>query len=263
MKLSLIKPIKNLKFFLNKNTGRNNKGLIVVRHHGGGHKKLYRKINLNRISNDSIVLNIEYDPYRSSYITRVYSLLEKKYEYFLCYENIKILNSVKSVINVNRMNCNEGDCMELKEFKIGDFLHNIEEHKNQGGIYIRSAGTYGQLISKTILNDKNFCIIKLPSGEQRYFSLNSKATLGKVSNKIHKNRIILKAGRSRWLNRRPKVRGVAMNAVDHQHGGGRGKTSGGGPTVTLWGWPAKGVPTRNKKKNNKIYISRKNKLNIL
>ena len=143
----------------------------------------------------------------------------------------------------------------LKDFNVGDFVYNIELKPNKGGQLARSAGTCGQILQK---NKEGFVLVKLPSGEHRLIPENCKAFLGVVSNEEHKNRVIAKAGRSRWLNKRPTVRGVAMNPIDHPHGGGEGKTSGGRPSVTPWGHYTKGQPTR-KKKKNKLIIKRYNK----
>jgi large subunit ribosomal protein L2 len=261
MKLSKIKPIKKHIFGFKKYAGRNNLGRITVRHQGAGHKKLYRFIDFKRNNtSESIITNIEYDPNRSSFIAKIYSKETASYNYILCSQEMEVLQEIKNYNEKESSNIltpKNGDCLPLEKFTVGDLIHNIEDKPNQGGIFARSAGTYGQLVQKLTAKE-NYCIVKLPSGEQRYISLKSKATLGKVSNENYQNIIIGKAGRSRWMNKRPTVRGVAMNAVDHPHGGGRGKTAGGGPTKTPWGWPAKGVPTR-KKKSNHLIALKKNK----
>merc|ERR1712188_44568 len=192
-------------------------GKITIYTRGGGHKKKYRQLDFERKKLSGIVEAIEYDPYRTGNIARIYCS-EKKHHYILAPK-----------------------CLE--DLPLGLFVHNFSFSAGHKGKIARAAGTFGQIISK---NDK-YCRIRLSSGEHRYFLLDTEATLGVVSNNLHKLTSLGKAGRSRWLNRRPIVRGVAMNPVDHPHGGGEGKTSGGRPSVTAWGLPAKGRTTRKKK----------------
>ncbi len=259
MKQYLSKYKSKIKYLLNKkkkNAGRNNTGRITVYHQGGGHKRLYRKVAFKNTLEDGVVTNFEYDPNRSSYIAKIcYSKNEKKYYYYiLAPKNLNILDNISN--NDSNIIKSVGNRYFLKDFNIGDFVYNIELKPNKGGQLARSAGTYAQILQKT---KNDYVLIKLPSGEHRLIPNNCKASLGVVSNEEHKHKIIKKAGQSRWLNKRPTVRGVAMNPIDHPHGGGEGKTSGGRPSVTPWGRYTKGQPTRAKKKKNKLIIKRYNK----
>lgn len=239
-----------------KNAGRNNTGRITVAHQGGGHKRLYRKINLNFNENikTGSVVNIEYDPNRSAYIAKICvkdTLNSLKYYYILSPKNLKILDIIASLKDVQRINENNqkqvGNFYYMHEFNIGDFVYNIELMPNKGGQFVRSAGTFAQILQKT----DEFTTISLPSGEHRLISNLCKACYGNVSNENHWNITIGKAGRSRWLNKRPTVRGVAMNPIDHPHGG---NTSGGRHHKTPWSRLTKGRPTRSLKKNNKMIV---------
>ena len=255
MKQYLSKYKNKTKYLINKkkkNAGRNNTGRITVFHQGGGHKRIYRKIEFKNTLQPGTVVNFEYDPNRSSYIAKICYLKNKKkyYYYLLAPKNLNILDNISNDNLATSKNV--GNRYFLKDFNIGNFIYNIELKPNKGGQIARSAGTCGQILQKT--ND-NYVLVKMPSGEHRLIPANCKASLGTVSNEEHKNRIIKKAGKSRWLNIRPTVRGVAMNPVDHPHGGGEGKTSGGRPSVTPWGRYTKGQPTRSKK-NNKLIIKR-------
>lgn len=248
--LSKIKNnVKKLLTSLNKKAGRNNSGKVTVYHKGGGNKKIYKKINFKDMPETAIVTNIEYDSNRTAYIAKSFCLENSQYYYILAPKNLKILDIIKT--NSKELNLNqEGNRYPLYTFNIGDIVHNIEIELKSGGVFARSAGTGAQIISK----GANHVTINLPSGEHRLISKYCKASLGYVSNENHKNTIIGKAGKSRSLNKRPTVRGVAMNPIDHPHGGGEGKTSGGRPSVTPWGKYTKGQPTRSKKKNNKFII---------
>ena len=239
------------KYLINKKikkAGRNNSGKITVYHQGGGHKQLYRVINFNKFKIPGIITNIEYDPNRSSNIAKICFFINnnKYYYYILAPKNLKVLDRIFFNQNINKI----GNIYLLNDLNIGDYIYNIEMQPNQGAKIARSAGTYCQIIQK---NDKH-AVVKLPSGEERLISINCKASLGVVSNENKKNLILKKAGKSRWLNKRPTVRGVAMNPVDHPHGGGEGKSSGGRPSVTPWSKYTKGKPTRSKKKNNKFIL---------
>ncbi len=233
----LPKLIKGLK----KSNGRNNQGKITVRHRGGGHKQKYRQISFHRKNICGFVKSIEYDPNRSANIAAIVNK-DQSY-YILSPENLTIGTWIESGKDAS---IQQGNSLFLKDIPLGSMIHNISLKPNKGGQFTRSAGTYAQLLQK---NFGKYAKIRLSSGEQRLIPLNCEATLGIVSNLDHKNIKIGKAGRNRWLNRRPKVRGVAKNPVDHPHGGGEGKTSGGRPSVSFTGRITKGQPTvKNKKK---------------
>ena len=225
--------------------GRNNKGRITVRHRGGGHKRLYRKISFNRSKNiKGNVIEILYDPNRSANIAHIKN--DSESNFILATENLKLNQYIESGINVE---LKTGNALPLKNIPIGSLINNISLNPNSDGKLIRSAGTSAQLIQK--INNK-YAKIRLNSGELKLILLSCYATLGVISNLNHNKIKLGKAGRSRWLNRRPKVRGVAKNPVDHPHGGGEGKTSGGRPSVSPQGKITKGKPTRNKKKKKLI-----------
>ncbi len=247
------KPLKSLTFGQTSTGGRNNLGRITSRHKGAGHKHKYREIDFYRKKDDmkAVVERIEYDPNRSAYVALI------KYEDGLM-NYIIAPNKIKKgdeVISGKNKEVQIGNCMPLSDIPSGTDIHNIELTPNSGGKIARSAGSYAQ-ISGT---DDNYCIIKLGSGEIRKIINTARATIGSVSNSDHQNIKIGKAGRNRWKGKRPQTRGVAMNPVDHPHGGGEGKTSGGRSPVSPWGQSAKGLKTRNNKKTNKFIISRRKK----
>ena len=246
-------PLKNKIFFIKNSGGRNNQGKITSYQKGGGVKKLYRKIDFLRQNQEGIVEKIEYDPYRTGFIGRIYNYKLKQHFYILAPHNLMRGDYIKSGKDAP---IQIGNSLSLSDMPVGSIIHNISIKPGLKGQLARSAGTFGQLIQK---NDR-VARIKLPSGEQRLILIDNHATLGSVSNINHRYVELGKAGRARWLNKRPIVRGVAMNPVDHPHGGGEGKTSGGRPSVTPWGKPTKGQPTA-KFKNNRPYIliSYKNK----
>jgi len=217
--LSFNSPLKNKIFIKKKFAGRNNQGKITIYQKGGGRKKLYRKIDFLRNNLKGVVQKIEYDPNRTAFIGRIFNFIEKKYFYILASSNLKRGDYIQSGINSSLQ---EGNNLPLSNIPVGFFIHNLSIKPNSNGQFIRSAGTFCQLIQKDI----NFAKIKLPSGEQRLVSIKNSSTLGIVSNLNNRYIILGKAGRSRWKNKRPIVRGVAMNPVDHPHGGGEGKTSG-------------------------------------
>jgi large subunit ribosomal protein L2 len=253
--ISKYKANKNLLNKLKQHAGRNNQGRITVAHKGGGHKQNYRKINFKRDKGQSIVTSIEYDPNRSANIAQLSYKDKKKNTYIIAPNGLRVLDEIisseerKSFINI-------GDTYKLKDLPMGTIIHNIELLPNQGGKLIRSAGTYAKVLQP--YNNK-YINIQLSSGEQRLILADCKVSVGAVSNIEHKSIPLKKAGQARWLNRRPTVRGVAMNPVDHPHGGGEGKSSGGRPSVTPWGRPTKGQPTRSKRKNNKFILIKRNK----
>ena len=242
--INIIKDRELIKGFKRAN-GRNNKGRITVRHRGGGHKRLYRKISFNRSKNiKGNVIEILYDPNRSANIAHIKN--DSESNFILATENLKLNQYIESGINVE---LKTGNALPLKNIPIGSLINNISLNPNSDGKLIRSAGTSAQLIQK--INNK-YAKIRLNSGELKLILLSCYATLGVISNLNHNKIKLGKAGRSRWLNRRPKVRGVAKNPVDHPHGGGEGKTSGGRPSVSPQGKITKGKPTRNKKKKKLI-----------
>ena len=247
------KPLKSLTSGIHATGGRNNLGRITSRHKGAGHKNKYREIDFYRKKDDmkAKVERIEYDPNRSAYVALI------KYEdnimkYIIAPADIAIGNEIISGRNKEIKN---GNCMPLSDIPPGTNIHNIELSPNSGGKLVRSAGSSAQISGI----DQNYCIIKLGSGEVRKVINTARATIGSVSNSDHQNIKIGKAGRNRWKGIRPQTRGVAMNPVDHPHGGGEGKTSGGRDPVSPWGQSAKGLKTRNNKRTNKYIISRKKK----
>jgi large subunit ribosomal protein L2 len=245
--------IKKLTKGFQRSNGKNNQGKITVRYRGGGHKRLYRFISFNRKDVNGFVSKFLYDPNRSANIAYIKNLKENKDFYILAPEGLSLNDYIESS---NNANLKVGNALPLRNIPIGSLIHNISLYPNNKGVLTRSAGCSAQLIQK--INDK-YAKIRLSSGEQRLILLDCYATLGTVSNINHKKIKLGKAGRSRWLNKRPSVRGVAKNPVDHPHGGGEGKTSGGRPSVTPQGKITKGKPTRKKKKNNKLIIQRRNK----
>lgn len=231
---------------MKKKNGKNNTGKIVCRRKGSGNKARYRIINFNRIDNSiGIITSIEYDPNRSGNISAVYDFFKKYYYYILTPANIKIGDIIQTGINIKNFN---GNSMPISKIPVGTFIHNVSTKLNKKSEISRSAGTFAKILVKTPSNS----IIQLSSGEQRALSSKCFATIGTVSNIDWFLTTIGKAGRSRWLNKRPKVRGVAMNPIDHPHGGGEGKTSGGRTSVTPWGKPTKNGKTS--KSKNKFII---------
>ncbi|AEI14154.1 ribosomal protein L2 [Flexistipes sinusarabici DSM 4947] len=246
------KPEKSLVKPLAKKGGRNSYGRITVRHKGGGNKRLYRVIDFkrNKIDVPGVVKTIEYDPNRSARIALiVYADGEKRY--ILAPIGLKVGDHVLSGKDAD---IKPGNSLLLKEIPVGTVLHNVELRPGKGGQLARSAGTYSQLLSK----EKGYCHVRLPSGEIRLVNAECRATVGQVSNPEHENLSVGKAGKNRWFGIRPSVRGVAMNPIDHPHGGGEGRTSGGRHPVTPWGKPTKGYKTRKSNKpTNKYIISRR------
>ncbi|MFZ9470769.1 MAG: 50S ribosomal protein L2 [Rickettsiales bacterium] len=236
-------PLKILTKKSSEKSGRNNIGHITVRHKSGGHKKSYRIIDFKRDKYDieAKVERIEYDPNRTSFIALLkYS--DGIYSYIIAPNKLNVGDTITSSRNL--IDVKIGNAMPLSVIPIGSTIHNIEIKPGSGGVISRSAGNSSQLVGK----DGGYALVKMQSGEIRLFSLNCMATIGSVSNPDNKNATIGKAGRSRWLGIRPTVRGVAMNPVDHPHGGGEGKTSGGRHPVSPTGKPTKGKITR--KRNN-------------
>lgn len=250
-KLTKCKADKRLLKVLKRTGGRNNSGKMTVRNIGGGHKKKLREIDFKRskIGIKGIVASIEYDPNRSAFISLV-KYVDGEKRYIISPENIKVGDTVVSgEKSIPEIGCS----LPLKNIPIGTFIHNIEINIGAGAKLVRSAGCCAQLVGK----DNGFVSVKLPSGETRLINDKCYATVGTISNSSHINETLGKAGRNRWKGRRPKVRGVAMNPVDHPMGGGEGKASGGHPRSRK-GKPAKGMKTRkNKKYSNRFIISKR------
>ncbi len=246
-------PEKSLIRILKKSGGRNNKGRITCRRRGGGHKRYYRIIDFKR-DKDGVpakVASIEYDPNRSARIALLhYADGEKRY--ILAPLNLKVGDTVMSGPEAD---IKPGNALPLANIPLGTHIHNIELKIGKGGQIVRSAGTYAQLMAK----EDRYALVKLPSGEVRMVLLRCKATVGQLGNVNHENLSMGKAGRSRWLGRRPKVRGVAMNPVDHPMGGGEGRSSGGRHPCSPWGWPTKGYRTRKNKQTDKFIVKRRYK----
>ena len=247
------KPLKSLTFGKHSTGGRNNLGRITSRHRGDGHKNKYRVVDFYRRKDDvkAKIERIEYDPNRSAYVALI-KYDDSVQNYIIAPNKIKVGDEV---ISGRNKDIQIGNCMPLSDMPAGTEIHNIELTNNGGGKLARSAGS-----SATISGiDENYCIIKLGSGEVRKIISTARATIGSVSNSDHQNIKIGKAGRNRWKGKRPQTRGVAMNPVDHPHGGGEGKTSGGRSPVSPWGQSAKGLKTRNNKRTNKYIITRRKK----
>jgi large subunit ribosomal protein L2 len=245
------KPVKELTEGLTSSGGRNNSGRITSRFRGGGHKRRYRIIDFKRTKFDvaGTVERLEYDPNRTAFIALV------KYEdgeqaYILAPQRLKVGDKV---VAGERVDIKPGNAMPMKSIPVGTIIHNVEMKVGKGGQLARAAGSYVQLIGK----DSGYAQLRLTSGEQRMVRAECMATIGAVSNPDNQNQKIGKAGRSRWMGKRPHNRGVAMNPVDHPHGGGEGRTSGGRHPVTPWGKPTKGKRTRQNKATDKFIMRRR------
>jgi large subunit ribosomal protein L2 len=251
--ITATKPHKPLVENLHRSGGRNNHGELTSWWRGGGHKRLYRIIDFKRDKKDipGKVSTIEYDPNRSARIALVtYADGEKRY--ILQPLGLKVGDTVVAGDNVDIL---PGNALPLKNIPLGTMLHNVELKPGKGGQIARSAGSSVQLVAK----EGDYASVKMPSGEIRHVAMVCYATVGQVGNLDHENVSIGKAGRSRWLGRRPHNRGVVMNPVDHPHGGGEGKTSGGRHPVSPWGLPTKGYKTRNRKATDKFIVQRRPK----
>lgn len=251
-------PEKSLTVGLPKKAGRNNNGRVTSRRRGGGVKRLYRIIDFKRDKTGvpAKVAEIEYDPNRTARIALLhYADGEKRY--ILAPAGLRQGDSIMSGVNARTgeiADIKPGNALEMARIPVGTVIHNIEMNPGRGGQLCRSAGTYAQLIAK----EGKYALLRLPSGEVRKILASCKATIGQVGNLSHENISLGKAGRNRWLNRRPKVRGVAMNPIDHPLGGGEGRSSGGRHPVSPWGMPAKGYKTRDKKKaSTKLIVKRR------
>jgi len=242
------KPVKALTEGLTKSGGRNNKGRITARRRGGGHKRTYRMVDFKRRKWDipAVIERIEYDPNRTGFIALV------KYEdgeqaYLLAPQRVKVGDTVVAGQKVDVV---PGNAMPLESMPIGTIVHNVELKPGKGGQIARAAGSYVHLVGR----DAGYAILRLMSGEQRIVRGECMATIGAVSNPDNQNITLAKAGRNRWKGKRPSVRGVAMNPIDHPHGGGEGRTSGGRHPVTPWGKSTKGKKTRSNKASDKYIV---------
>src|SRR6185437_12275352 len=247
------KPVKALTEGKRAKGGRNNRGRITLRWRGGGHKQRYRIIDFKRRKADqpAEVVRLEYDPNRSGFIALI------KYEdgelsYILAPQRLK---EGDKVVSGERVDVKPGNAMPMRNIPVGSIIHNVELKPGKGGQIARSAGTYAQLVGR----DAGYALLRLSSGEVRMVRAECRATIGAVSNPDQQNIVIGKAGRSRWLGHRPSVRGVAMNPIDHPHGGGEGRTSGGRHPVPPWGKPTKGKKTRHNKATDRYIVRRRNK----
>jgi len=251
--ITTTKPEKRLLKAVKKSGGRNANGRITCRHRGGGHKRHYRIIDFKRdkIGIPAKVASIEYDPNRSTRIALLHYVDGEK-RYILAPLNLKVNDIVESGPNAD---IKPGNTLPLSNIPLGTQIHNIELSAGKGGQIVRSAGTYAQLMAK----EDRYALIKLPSGEVRMVLMNCKATVGQLGNVSHENIDLGKAGRKRWHGRRPKVRGVAMNPVDHPMGGGEGRSSGGRHPCSPWGVPAKGYKTRKNKSSDRLIVKRRSK----
>lgn len=245
------KPERSLTEGLHGSGGRNNTGRITARRRGGGHKRRYRVVDFKRRKFDmaATVERIEYDPNRTAFIALV-RYEDDELAYILAPQRLGVGDSV---IAGTAVDIKPGNALPMQNIPVGTIIHNVEMKKGRGGQIARSAGTYAQLIGK----DQGYAQLRLSSGELRVVRAECLATIGAVSNPDQQNIKIGKAGRTRWLGKRPSVRGVAMNPVDHPHGGGEGKTSGGRHPVTPWGKPTKGKRTRNNKKTDRLIMRRR------
>ena len=247
------KPEKALTEGLTKTGGRNNYGRITTRHIGGGHKRRYRLIDWKRTKWDveGTVERLEYDPNRTAFIALI-NYADGEKTYIIAPQR---LNVGDKIIAGQKVDVKPGNCMPLKSMPVGTIIHNIEMKPGKGAQMVRSAGTFAQLVGR----DQGYAQVKLASGELRVVRGECIATVGAVSNPDHMNTNDGKAGRTRWKGKRPTVRGVVMNPVDHPHGGGEGRTSGGRHPVSPWGKPTKGAKTRKNKATDKYIVRRRKK----
>ncbi len=246
--LSKEKPVKHLTEGLTKKGGRNNTGRITARRRGGGHKRRYRMIDFRRRKFDvpATVERLEYDPNRTAFIALI-RYQDGEQSYILAPQRLAVGDTV---ISGERVDVKPGNAMPMRNMPIGTIIHNVEMKPGKGGQIARAAGAYVQLVGR----DAGYAILRLNSGEMRMVRAECMATVGAVSNPDHANIKLAKAGRRRWLGKRPAVRGVAMNPVDHPHGGGEGKSSGGRHPVTPWGQPTKGKRTRRNRASDRLII---------
>lgn len=244
------KPVKGLTEGKSSSGGRNNHGRITSRFRGGGHKQAYRLVDFKRRKYDvaATVERLEYDPNRTAFIALI-KYADGELSYILAPQRLKVGDPV---VSGARVDIKPGNAMPLAAIPVGTIIHNIELKVGAGGKLARSAGTFAQLVGK----DRGYAQVKLMSGELRVVRAECMATIGAVSNADHQNEQIGKAGRNRWLGRKPHNRGTSMNPVDHPHGGGEGRTSAGRHPVTPWGQPTKGYKTRSNKRTDDLIIRR-------
>ncbi|HEY8364893.1 MAG TPA: 50S ribosomal protein L2 [Haloplasmataceae bacterium] len=252
--ITTTKPEKSLLTTLSKKSGRNNQGKVTVRHQGGGHKRKYRIIDFKRNKDNIVgrVATIEYDPNRSANIALI-NYVDGEKRYIIAPKGLQVGMQIVSGENVD---IKVGNCLPLENIPVGTMIHNIELRPGKGGQLIRSAGTSAQILGR----EDRYVLVRMPSGEDRKILGKCRATIGEVGNESHNLVRIGKAGRNRWLGKRPTVRGSVMNPNDHPHGGGEGRQPIGLPSpMTPWGKPALGLKTRNRKKaSSKLIIRRKN-----
>ncbi len=245
------RPEKSLTVSTSKSGGRNNYGRITSRHSGGGHKRKYRIIDFKREKTDisAKVVSVEYDPNRSANIALL-SYVDGQKSYILAPRGIKVGDTIEAGDNVD---IQPGNCLPLVNIPLGTVIHNLEMKIGKGAQLVRSAGAAAQLMAK----EGKYVLVKLPSGELRKFNNLCRACIGQVGNREHESKKLGKAGRKRWMGKRPSVRGVAMNPVDHPMGGGEGKSSGGRHPVSPWGTPTKGYKTRKNKASDNFIVKRR------
>jgi large subunit ribosomal protein L2 len=243
------KPVKTLTEGKTSKGGRNNTGRVTVRFRGGGHKQAYRLVDFKRRKLDVVgkVERLEYDPNRTAFIALI-RYADDTLAYILAPQRLSVGDEV---VAGQQVDVKPGNAMPVANIPVGTIVHNVEMKIGKGGAIARSAGTYAQIVGR----DQGYVILRLNSGEQRLVHGQCFATIGAVSNPDHMNTSIGKAGRSRWLGRRPHNRGVTMNPIDHPHGGGEGRTSGGRHPVTPWGKPTKGKKTRSNKSTDRFIVS--------
>jgi large subunit ribosomal protein L2 len=243
------KPVKTLTEGKSSKGGRNNYGRVTVRFRGGGHKQAYRLVDFKRRKLDVVgkVERLEYDPNRTAFIALI-RYADDTLAYILAPQRLAVGDEV---VSGQQVDVKPGNAMPIANIPVGTIVHNVEMKIGKGGAIARSAGTYAQIVGR----DQGWVILRLNSGEQRLIHGQCFATIGAVSNPDHMNTSIGKAGRSRWLGRRPHNRGVTMNPIDHPHGGGEGRTSGGRHPVTPWGKPTKGKKTRSNKSTDRFIVS--------
>ncbi len=243
------KPVKTLTEGKSSKGGRNNHGRVTVRFRGGGHKQTYRLVDFKRRKLDvpAKVERLEYDPNRTAFIALI-RYQDGELSYILAPQRLAVDDEV---VSGQQVDVKPGNAMPIANIPVGTIVHNVETKIGKGGSIARSAGTYAQIAGR----DQGYVILRLNSGEQRLVHGQCFATVGSVSNPDHMNTSIGKAGRSRWLGRRPHNRGVTMNPIDHPHGGGEGRTSGGRHPVTPWGKPTKGKKTRSNKATDRFIVS--------
>ena len=247
------KPIKSLTEGLNSKGGRNNLGRITMRRRGGGHKRRYRNVDFRRVKVDipATIEPLEFDPNRSAFIALI-KYIDGDVSYILAPQRVNVGDQV---ISGEKVDIKPGNAMPMENMPVGTIIHNVEMKPGAGGQIARAAGTYVQLIGK----DAGYAQLRLGSGELRMVPARCMATVGAVSNADNKNTNMGKAGRNRWLGKIPSVRGVAMNPIDHPHGGGEGRSSGGRHPVSPWGVPTKGKRTRGKRPSDKYIMRRRHK----